>query len=116
MAKECLDLEHAVLVTTIAVLKIRKVLGPNFLYEHPTRLIRHEPPDREAFDRQMQEQFWLELRAPHRSNRIGQRQDLLSLSLRSYGQYWNVVSLIAWLIVFLLLVSRPINSAHYSGR
>jgi len=83
---------------------VEEALGHSFLDELPARLIGDKAYDSDTLDRQMQEQYGVEMIAPHRSNRVYPTQD--GRPLRRYRRRWTVERLFAWLPVFRRLVTR----------
>jgi transposase len=83
---------------------VEETLGHSFLDELPARLIGDKAYDSDTLDRQMQEQYGVEVIAPHRSNRVHPTQD--GRPLRRYRRRWTIERLFAWLQVFRRLVTR----------
>ena len=83
---------------------VEEALGHSFLDELPARRIGDKAYDSDPLDRQMQEQYGVEMIAPHRSNRVRPTQD--GRPLRRYRRRWTVERLFAWLQVFRRLVTR----------
>ena len=83
---------------------VEEALGHSFLDELPARLIGDKAYDSDKLDRQMQEQYGIEMIAPHRSNRTDPTQD--GRPLRRYRRRWTVERLFAWLQVFRRLATR----------
>lgn len=83
---------------------VEEALGHSFLDELPSRLIGDKAYDSDPLDRQMQEQYGIEMIAPHRSNRTDPTQD--GRPLRRYRRRWTIERLFAWLQVFRRLVTR----------
>ncbi len=83
---------------------VEEAIGHSFLDELPARLIGDKAYDSDELDRQMQEQYGIEMIAPHRSNRTDPTQD--GRSLRRYRRRWTIERLFAWLQVFRRLVTR----------
>ena len=83
---------------------VEEALGHSFLDELPARLIGDKAYDSDTLDRQMLEQYGVEMIAPHRSNRVHPTQD--GRPLRRYRRRWTVERLFAWLQVFRRLVTR----------
>jgi transposase len=83
---------------------VEEALGNSFLDELPARLIGDKAYDSDALDRDMQEQYGIEMIAPHRSDRAHPTQD--GRPLRRYRRRWTVERLFAWLQWFRRLVTR----------
>ena len=83
---------------------VEEALGHSFLDELPERLIGDKTYDSDQSDRQMQNQYGIEVIAPHRSNRAHPTQD--GRPLRRYRRRWTIERLFAWLQVFRRLVTR----------
>ena len=83
---------------------VEETLGHSFLDQLPERLIGDKAYDSDKLDRQMQEQYGVQMIAPHRSNRARPTQD--GRPLRRYRRRWTVERLFAWLQVFRRLVTR----------
>ena len=83
---------------------VEETLGHSFLDQLPERLIGDKAYDSDKLDRQMQEQYGVQMIAPHRSNRARPTQD--GRPLRRYRRRWTVERLFAWLQLFRRLVTR----------
>ena len=83
---------------------VEEALGHSFLDQLPERLIGDKAYDSDKLDRQMQEQYGVQMIAPHRSNRARPTQD--GRPLRRYRRRWTVERLFAWLQLFRRLVAR----------
>ena len=83
---------------------VEETLGHSFLDELPERLIGDKAYDSDKLDRHMDEEYGIEMIAPHRSNRKEPTQD--GRPLRRYRRRWTVERLFAWLQVFRRLVTR----------
>jgi transposase len=83
---------------------VEEALGHSFLDELPQRLIGDKAYDSDGLDRQMQEQYGIEVIAPHRSNRKKPTQD--GRPLRRYRRRWTVERLFAWLQIYRRLATR----------
>jgi transposase len=83
---------------------VEEALGHSFLDELPARLIGDKAYDSDELDRYLQEQYGVEMIAPHRSNRVHPTQD--GRPLRRYRRRWTIERLFAWLQVFRRLVTR----------
>ena len=83
---------------------VEEAIGQSFLDELPTRLIGDKAYDSDPLDRQMQEQYGVEMIAPHRSNRVRPTQD--GRPLRRYRRRWTIERLFAWLQVYRRLATR----------
>ena len=83
---------------------VEEALGHSFLDELPARLIGDKAYDSDKLDRHMDEEYGIEMIAPHRSNRKEPTQD--GRPLRRYRRRWTVERLFAWLQVFRRLVTR----------
>ena len=83
---------------------VEEALGHSFLDQLPERLIGDKAYDSDKLDRQMQEQYGVQIIAPHRSNRARPTQD--GRPLRRYRRRWTVERLFAWLQLFRRLVTR----------
>ena len=83
---------------------VEEALGHSFLDELPARLIGDKAYDSDELDRYLQEQYGVEMIAPHRRNRVHPTQD--GRPLRRYRRRWTIERLFAWLQVFRRLVTR----------
>lgn len=83
---------------------VEEALGNSFLDELPARLIGDKAYDSDSLDRNMQEQYGIEMIAPHRCDRAHPTQD--GRPLRRYRRRWTVERLLAWLQWFRRLVTR----------
>ena len=81
---------------------VEEALGHSFLDQLPERLIGDKAYDSDKSDRQMQEQYGVQMIALHRSNRARPTQD--GRPLRRYRRRWTVERLLAWLQLFRRLV------------
>ena len=82
---------------------VEAVLAGCFLDELPEKLIGDKAYDADALDRQMAEEYGIEMIAPNRRNR-SQSQD--GRKLRRYRRRWKVERLFAWMQNFRRLVTR----------
>lgn len=80
------------------------VLAGCFLDQLPQRLIGDKAYDSAALDRQMDEEYGIEMIAPNRRNRKQKTQD--GRQLRRYRRRWKVERLFAWMHNFRRLVTR----------
>jgi transposase len=83
---------------------VEEPLGNSFLDELPARLIGDKACDSDSLDRDMQEQYGIEMIAPHRCDRAHPTQD--GRPLHRYRRRWTVERLFAWLQWFRRLVTR----------
>jgi transposase len=83
---------------------VEEAIGHSFLDELPERLIGDKAYDSDPLDRQMQEQYGIELIAPHRGNRKEPTQD--GRPLRRYRRRWTIERLFAWLQIYRRLATR----------
>jgi transposase len=79
-------------------------LAGSFLYELPARLVGDRAYDSDPLDRKLEEEYGIELIAPHRGRRRAPTQD--GRRLRRYRKRWRVERLFAWLHWFRRLVTR----------
>ena len=83
---------------------VEEALGNSFLDELPARLIGDKAYDSDPLDRQMEEEYGIEMIAPHRRDRVHPTQD--GRPLRRYRRRWTVERFFAWLQWFRRLVTR----------
>ena len=83
---------------------VEGVLGHSFLDRLPTRLIGDKAYDSDRLDRELTEDYGIEMIAPHRAARRTPTQD--GRPLRRYRRRWRVERLFAWLHHFRRLVIR----------
>jgi transposase len=83
---------------------VEEAIGHSFLDELPERLIGDKAYDSDGLDRQMREQYGIEVIAPHRSDRLQPTQD--GRPLRRYRRRWTIERLFAWLQVYRRLANR----------
>ena len=83
---------------------VEEALGNSFLDELPARLIGDKAYDSDPLDRQMEEEYGIEMIAPHRRDRRHPTQD--GRPLRRYRRRWTVERFFAWLQWFRRLVTR----------
>jgi transposase len=83
---------------------VEAVLAGCFLDQLPQRLIGDKAYDSAALDRQMDEEYGIEMIAPNRRNRKQKTQD--GRQLRRYRRRWKVERLFAWMHNFRRLVTR----------
>lgn len=83
---------------------VEEALGHSFLDELPERLIGDKAYDSDGLDQQMQEQYGIEVIAPHRGTRKEPTQD--GRPLRRYRRRWTIERLFAWLQVYRRLATR----------
>jgi transposase len=83
---------------------VEEAIGHSFLDELPSRMIGDRAYDSDPLDRQMWQDYGIEMIAPHRSNRVHPTQD--GRPLRRYKRRWTIERLFAWLQVFRRLVTR----------
>ena len=81
---------------------VEEALGNSFLDELPARLIGDKAYDRDSLDRQVEEEYGIEMIAPHRRDRRHPTQD--GQSLRRCRRRWTVERFFAWLQWFRRLV------------
>ena len=81
---------------------VEEALGNSFLDELPARLIGDKAYDRDSLDRQVEEEYGIEMIAPHRRDRRHPTQD--GRSLRRCRRRWTVERFFAWLQWFRRLV------------
>jgi transposase len=82
---------------------VEAVLAGCFLDELPEKLIGDKAYDADALDRQMANEYGIEMIAPNRHNR-NKSQD--GRKLRRYRRRWKVERLFAWMQNFRRLVTR----------
>jgi transposase len=82
---------------------VEYVLAGSFIDELPARLIGDRAYDSDKLDRQMKEEYGIEMIAPNRSRR-SKTQD--GRPLRRYRRRWRVERLFAWMQNFRRLVTR----------
>lgn len=80
------------------------VLAGSFLDQLPARLIGDKAYDSDPLDRKLEEEYGIELIAPHRSNKRNKTQD--GRRLRRYRKRWKVERLFAWLHNYRRLLTR----------
>ena len=83
---------------------VEEALGHSFLDDLPARRIGDKAYDSDGLDRQMREQYGIEVIAPHRSARKEPTQD--GRPLRRYRRRWTIERLLAWLQVYRRLANR----------
>lgn len=83
---------------------VEEALGHSFLNQLPERLIGDKAYDSDGLDQQLQQQYGIEMIAPHRSRRRCSTQD--GRQLRRYRRRWQVERVFAWLHNFRRLVTR----------
>jgi transposase len=83
---------------------VEEAIGHSFLDGLPVRLIGDKAYDSDELDRQMQEQYGIEVIAPHRSDRRQPTQD--RRPLRRYRRRWTIERLFARLQVYRRLANR----------
>src|SRR3972149_354325 len=83
---------------------VEEALGHSFLDELPARLIGDKAYDSDPLDRHLEEEYGIEMIAPHRRNRRHPTQD--GRPLRRYRRRWTVKRFFAWLQWFRRLVTR----------
>jgi transposase len=83
---------------------VEEALGNSFLDELPARLIGDKAYDSDRLDHEMQEQYGIEMIAPHNCQRAHPTQD--RRSLRRCRRRWTVERPFAWLQWFRRLVTR----------
>ena len=82
---------------------VESTLAASFLEELPERLIGDKAYDSDGLDRQLAEEFGIEMIAPHRRNR---RKTQDNRPLRRYRRRWKIERLFAWLGIYRRLVTR----------
>jgi len=82
---------------------VESVLAGSFLNELPEHLIGDKAYDSDKLDKQLEEEYGIEMIAPNRRNRA-KTQD--GRPLRRYRRRWKVERLFAWLHHFRRLVTR----------
>ncbi|MBZ2184196.1 MAG: IS5 family transposase [Bryobacter sp.] len=82
---------------------VESVLAESFLNELPEHLIGDKAYDSDKLDKQLQEEYGIEMIAPNRRKR-SKTQD--GRALRRYRGRWKVERLLAWLQHFRRLVTR----------
>ncbi len=82
---------------------VDETLAGSFLDQLPERLIGDKAYDSDPLDRYLDEEYGIEMIAPHRENR-SRTQD--GRKLRLYRKRWAVERLFAWLQWFRRLVTR----------
>ena len=83
---------------------VEEALGHSFLDDLPARRIGDKASDSDGLDRQMREQYGIEVIAPLRSARKEPTQD--GRPLRRYRRRWTIERLFAWLQVYRRLANR----------
>jgi transposase len=83
---------------------VEEAIGHSFLDDLPVRLIGDKAYDSDGLDRQMREQYGIEVIAPHRSDRLEPTQD--GRPLRRYRRRWTIERLFAWLQIYRRLTNR----------
>jgi transposase len=83
---------------------VEEALAGSFLDELPARLVGDRAYDSDPLDRKLEEEYGIELIAPHRGRRRTPTQD--GRRLRRYRKRWRVERLFAWLHWFRRLVTR----------
>ena len=83
---------------------VDETLDSGFLEHDPERLIGDKAYDSDGLDRQMREQYGIEMIAPHRGNRREPTQD--GRPLRRYRRRWTIERLFAWLQIYRRLANR----------
>jgi len=82
---------------------VETVLAGSFLDDLPARLIGDKAYDSDKLDRQLAEEYGIDLISPNRKNR-SKTQD--GRKLRRYKRRWRVERLFAWMHNFRRLVTR----------
>jgi len=83
---------------------VEEVLAGSFLDELPARLVGDRAYDSDPLDHRLEEEYGVELIAPHQGRRKTKTQD--GRKLRRYKKRWRVERLFAWLHWFRRLVIR----------
>jgi transposase len=83
---------------------VEEALAGSFLDELPARLVGDRAYDSDSLDQKLEEEYGIELIAPHRGRRRTPTQD--GLRLRRYRKRWRVERLFAWLHWIRRLVTR----------
>jgi transposase len=83
---------------------VEEALAGSFLDELPARLVGDRAYDSDSLDQKLEEEYGIELIAPHRGRRRTPTQD--GRRLRRYRKRWRVERLFAWLHWFRRLVTR----------
>jgi transposase len=84
---------------------VKETLDARFVDETPDRLVGDRAYDSDPLDQTLQEEYGIQMIAPHRKNRTRQKtQD--GRVLRRYNRRWKVERLFAWLQNFRRLVVR----------
>ncbi|HZM88923.1 MAG TPA: transposase [Blastocatellia bacterium] len=85
---------------------VSQTLEQRFIAEVPARLIGDKAYDSDPLDREMLDQFGIEMIAPHRQGRRLDRHTQDGRALRRFKRRWKVRRLFAWLYNFCRLVVR----------
>lgn len=84
---------------------MEQTLEARFINEVPEKLIGDKAYDSDTLDEQMEEDYGIEVIAPHRSNRVKPRtQD--GRKLRRYRKRWKIERLFAWIQNFRRCIVR----------
>jgi IS5 family transposase len=79
---------------------VEEALAGSFLDELPARLVGDRAYDSDSLDQKLEEEYGIELIAPHRGRRRTPTQD--GRRLRRYRKRWRVERLFAWCLVALV--------------
>lgn len=85
---------------------VAATLEARFIAEVPERLIGDKAYDSDGLDRELMENFGVELIAPHRNGRRLENQTQDGRSLRRFQRRWKIERLFAWLSNFRRLIVR----------
>ena len=94
---------------------VDSTIEARFIEEVPERIIADKPYDSDPLDKQLYENYGIELIAPHKGNRVKPpAQD--GRLLRRYKRRWKVERLFAWLQNYRRLVVRyEFHSINFLG-
>ena len=96
---------HVASASPAEVTLVDTTLDARFIADYPPRLIGDRAYDSDPLDAELEQQFGIELIAPHRDNRVRPAtQD--GRALRRYKRRWVVERFFAWLHNFRRLVTR----------